>query len=97
MSAENPNIPSNSPQTKLFDINGEPTPESLKTGHEESVAEKFKTLTGVPLSSYYMLTSTDEGRAELERILKMSRGDARACLARIESDENNDLPRYWMK
>ena len=98
MSSEKPNSPIiSSPQVKLFNGNGEPTPESLKTGDEKTVAEKFKALTGVPLSSYYMLTSTIEGEAELRKILEMSPEEARACLAMIEMDEDKSLPRYWLK
>jgi hypothetical protein len=97
MSVEKPNNKVTDPQIDLFDASGEPTTESLNTGNEESVAERFKNHTGVPLSSYYMLINSSEGRAELERILKMPPEDARACLVQIEQDEDKNLPRYWLK
>ena len=75
----------------MFNENGEPTNEALRSGEEtlEKLWEKFIQHTGYPASSYPSISNDPK---ELKRILELGKMAARAELMAIAAQENKDLP-----
>lgn len=93
MSAEKPHsLNLSSPQVKLFDSNGEPTPESLRTGAEKlSPLERFKQVTSGKPSIYGL--DNDE---QIEQFLKSIEGQSALNVSFALSalaDANNEAPK----
>lgn len=83
--------PNEQPQVRMFNENGEPTNEALRSGEEalEELWERFKQHTSYEASVYPSICNDPK---ELKRILELDKTAARAELIAIAAREDRDLP-----